>query len=119
MARATREIKWLRRLLRDLGAPQRKPTKLFCDSKSAIHIAANLVFHERTKHIESDCHQVRDAIQDILLETVHVRTTEQLADVLTKALGRVQFECLLFKLGVRNFHLPNLRGSIGDKDENI
>lgn len=119
MAQASREVKWLRRLLCDLGAPQRQPSKMYCDSKSAIHIAANPVFHERTKHIESDCHQVRDAIQDGLLETVHVRTTEQLADVLTKALGRVQFEELLFKLGVRNFHLPNVRGSIGDKDENI
>ena len=113
MAQATREIKWLRRLLVDLGAPQMRPSKLFCDSKSAIYIAANPVFHERAKHIESYCHQVRDAIQDRVLETVHVRTTQQLADVLTKALGRVQFENLLFKLGVRNFHIPNLRGSIG------
>lgn len=113
MAQATREIKWLRRLLKDLGAPQKTPSKLFCDSKSAIYIAANPVFHERTKHIESDCHQVRDAIQEGLLKTVHVRTTEQLADVLTKALGKVQFEELLFKLGVRNFHTPNLRGGIG------
>ena len=117
MAMATREIKWLRRLLQDLGAKQTRPVKLFCDSKSAIHISANPVFHERTKHIESDCHQVREAIQDGLLETVHVRTTEQLADVLTKTLGRVQFQNLLFKLGVRNFHIPNLKGSIGDNDE--
>lgn len=89
MAHATREIKWLRRLLKELGAPQRSPSKLFCDSKSAIYIAANPVFHEVTKHIESDCHQVRDAIQEGLLRTVHVRTTNQLVDVLTKALGRV------------------------------
>ena len=40
MAQATREIKWLRRLLFDLGAKQLKPSKLFCDSKSAIYIAA-------------------------------------------------------------------------------
>lgn len=117
MAQATREIKWLRRLLIDLSEKQLKPSKLFCDSKSAIYIAANPVFHERTKHIESDCHQVRDALQEGIIETVHVRTTEQVADVLTKALGRVQFEALLFKLGVRNFHIPNLRRSIGDKDE--
>ena len=42
-----------------------------------------------------------------------MRTTEQVTDVLNKALSRVQFECLLFKLGVQNFHIPNLRGSIG------
>ena len=113
MAQATREIKWLRRLLGDLGAKQLTSSELYCDSKSAIYIAANPVFHERTKHIESDCHQVRDAIQDGILKTVHVRTTEQVADVLTKALGRAQFETLLFKLGLRNYHIPNLRGSIG------
>lgn len=113
MAHATREVKWLRRLIGDLGAKQHKPSKLFCDSKSAIYIAANPVFHERTKHTESDCHQVRDAIQDGMLETVHVRTTEQVADMLTKALGKAQFEVLLFKLGFRNFHTPNLKGSIG------
>lgn len=81
MAQATREIKWLRRIMCDLGAPQKHASKMSCDSKSATYIAANPVFHERTKHIESDCHQVRDAVQEGLLETVHVRTTEQLADV--------------------------------------
>lgn len=106
MAAATREIKWLRQLLTEIGVPQVEPVRLFCDSKSAIHIAANPVFHGRTKHIESDCHQVRDAIQDGLIATVHVGTQDQLADVLTKALGRAQFEGLLSKLGVRNLHLP-------------
>ena len=80
---------------------------------SAIYIAKDPVFHEKTKHVKSDCHQVNDAIQDGILEMVHVRTHEQVADVLTKALGPVQFETLLFKLGVRSFHIPNLRGSIG------
>lgn len=41
------------------------------------------------KHIESDCHHVRDAIQDGLISTVHVRKNEQSTDVLTKALGRI------------------------------
>lgn len=103
MAQAMREIKWFQRLLRDLGAPQREPAKLFCDSKSAIHVAANVVFHERTKHIESDCHQVRDAIQEGLLETVHVRTNEQLADVLTKELGRVHFDNFVVQVGNSKF----------------
>lgn len=112
MSEAAREIKWLVHLAKDLGIQQTGPVKMYCDSKSAIYIAANPVFHERTKHIESDCHRVRDAIKAGLIQTVHVRTNEQLSDVLTKALGKEQFEYLLFKLGVRNRHTSNLTGSI-------
>ena len=112
MSEATREIKWLVRLAKDLGFEPKGAVKLYCDSKSAIYIAANPVFHERTKHFESACHNIRNAIKAGLISTVHFRTNEQLADVLAKALGRVQFENLLFKLGVRNLQTSNLRGSI-------
>lgn len=113
MEEASREIKWLRRLLHDLGSPLKDPVWLYCDSKSAIYIATNPIFHERAKHVESDCHQVRDLIKAGFLSTIHVRTNEQIADLLTKALGQVQFGNLLYLMGVRNFHLPKLRGSIG------
>ncbi|KAL0649621.1 hypothetical protein Bca4012_092312 [Brassica carinata] len=106
MAAALRELKWLKRLLGDLGVTRKTPMDLFCDSKSALHIAANPVFHERTKHIEADCHSVRDAVEDRLIVTRHVRTTEQLADLMTKALGSAQFHFLLSKLGVRNLQAP-------------
>lgn len=110
MAYALRELKWIKQLLQAFGVPHRQPMKLFCDSKSAIYIAANPVFHERTKHIESDCHQVRDAVQDKLITTEHIRTTEQPADLLTKALHPSSFLYLLSKLGIQDISPPSCGG---------
>jgi hypothetical protein len=55
----TSELLWLRWLLQDLGVSTSSATHIYCDNRSAIQIARNDVFHERTKHIEIDCHLVR------------------------------------------------------------
>ena len=106
MAFAVKEVKWIVPLLEDLGAKVAKPVRYYCDNKAAIHIAANPVFHERTKHLERDCHSVRDAVKVGLITTIHVKTKDQIADLLTKALGRPQFEALSSKLGVQDLHSP-------------
>lgn len=76
------------------------------DTKSAIHIAAYPIFHKHTKHIEIDYHFIHDKIKSDMLHTVYVPTQHQVADLLTKGLGRVQHLYLLSKLGAI------LRGSI-------
>lgn len=63
MAQAASELQWLRFLLADFGLNIDTPSILYCDNKAALHIAANPVFHERTKHIEIDCHFIREKIQ--------------------------------------------------------
>ena len=54
---------WIRQLLMEVGIKTSVPAKLWCDNQAIMHITSNLVFHERTKHIEIDCHFVRDKIQ--------------------------------------------------------
>ncbi|RVW38432.1 Retrovirus-related Pol polyprotein from transposon RE2 [Vitis vinifera] len=106
MAAVTCELKWLKGLLLSLGVHHPKAIKLFCDSQSALHMAKNPVFHERTKHIEVDCHFVRDAITDGLIAPSYVPTVTQLENIFTKALGKKQFDYLLAKLGIFEPHVP-------------
>jgi hypothetical protein len=115
MATTCCEITWLQYILKDLNVRHERPVKLFYNNKVAIHIASNPVFHERTKHIEIDCHMVRDKVQRGLVQPEHIGTKDQPADIFTKPLSSNQFSMLLGKLGVINIH-SNLRGSIEGKN---
>lgn len=106
MATAACELVWLKTLLTDLGSSCTTPMTLFCDNQAAMHIAANPVFHERTKHIEVDCHYIRQQVQLKLINTHYVRTSDQLAEVFTKTLPSLQFQRLLSKLGSINLLDP-------------
>ena len=112
MTNAVSELVWIIALLKELGKEMEQPAMVYSDSKAALQIAANPVFHERTKHIEIDCHFIRQKIQEGVMKTEHVGSKEQLADILTKGLHRLQHECLVSKLGVLNVFTPtSLRGS--------
>lgn len=60
MASTISEIEWITYLFHDFRIKFQQPVDLWCDNKTALHIAANPVFHERTKHLEIDCHVVRE-----------------------------------------------------------
>ncbi|XP_019439013.1 PREDICTED: uncharacterized protein LOC109344716 [Lupinus angustifolius] len=83
---ASCEVQWLTYLLLDFQVPFIQPALLYCDSNSARYIAANSVFHERTKHIEIDCHVARERLQNKLYHLLPIHTTYQVADIFTKAL---------------------------------
>lgn len=99
MALTSCEVTWLTQLLKDMGLDNLPSTVMKCDNQAAISIAANPVLHERTKHIEIDCHYIRDQINSGAIKTEHVPTYGQVADLLTKPLSVKQHKYLLSKFG--------------------
>ncbi|RVW64436.1 Retrovirus-related Pol polyprotein from transposon RE1 [Vitis vinifera] len=57
----TAELVWIQSLLQELCLPTSPPI-LWCDNQSAAHLAANPVFHSRSKHIELDLHFIREKV---------------------------------------------------------
>ena len=106
MANTCLELTWLSYILEDLKVNLEEPSSLYCDNQAALHSAANPVFHERTKHIEIDCHIVREKLRAGHVKPSYVPTRLQLADIFTKALGKDQFTFLRSKLGVYDAHSP-------------
>ena len=106
MASVACKITCALQLLKDLKIYHPKPTMLFCDNRATLHIAANPVFHERTKHIEVDCHLVRDKIQEGIIKTFHIASNSQVVDIFTKTLRISTFIGLFGKLGLIDIFFP-------------
>ena len=97
---------WLRRMLRELAALTIGPMILLCDNKAAIEIAKNPVHHDRTKHVEIDRHFIKEKIEEGIIKLTYIPTSQQTADILTKALPRNNFDRLNSKLGMIDIHNP-------------
>lgn len=106
LADASCEIEWLLRIMTDLKIPMTLPTHLYGDNTASLHIANNSVYHERTKHVDQDCYTIRERIDSGMIKTMHVRTHNQIADVLTKALYPTPFRDLISKMEVMDIYTP-------------
>ncbi|GKB81856.1 reverse transcriptase, RNA-dependent DNA polymerase, partial [Tanacetum coccineum] len=74
MALTCCEVTWLVSMLKDLGIKNLEHVDLYCDNQVALYISANLVFHARTKHIEVECHYVRDQLKAGVIKPSYVHT---------------------------------------------
>jgi hypothetical protein len=91
---------WLRRLHAELVGYDGGAAELHIDNKSAIALMKIPVFHDRSKHIQTCYHFIRQCVDDNDIEVQFVRTEDQLFDIMTKSLGCVQFQELRNRIGV-------------------
>lgn len=112
MATTTSELVWLQQLLLDMSIQLSVPALLFGDNQAALHIANNPTFHERTKHIDLDCHFVREKVNDCSLKLLSVHSQHQLANLFTKPFSSSQFLVLTKQDEHQRHPLFILKGSL-------
>ncbi|KAM0989066.1 hypothetical protein FF1_013044 [Malus domestica] len=91
---------WLRNLLKELSMPQEEPTEIYVDNKSTIALAKNPVFHDRSKHIDTRYHYIRECIARKDVQVEYVKSQDQIADIFTKPLRQEDFVRLRNTIGV-------------------
>ena len=92
LSAATREAAWLEKLTSDLAIRTVHPINIHCDNKASMRMAISPKVNHRTKHINAHYHFRREKVEKGDIELYYVSTIEQLADILTKLLGRGLFE---------------------------
>jgi len=76
------------------------PVESHCDNKVAMHIAADPIFHGRTKRLPIDYDYIEDNVMEAFLNTSHVPSKEQVTDIMAKPLGNVLHNYLCSRLGL-------------------
>jgi hypothetical protein len=112
LTKGCQEALWMRRLLRDIGHKQKTPTIIYEDNQGCIELAKNPKHHERTKHMDIKYHFVREKVENKEVKLVYIETNKQLADCLTKPLGKNLLRKCLVGLCIGNGDCT-LSGSIG------
>lgn len=97
---AARELVWCRYLLEGLGVPISGPTTLLCDNNAAINLSEDQVYHPRAKHVNVRYHYLRERVAEGDLVVARVRSSNNTADIFTKALPPVDFLRLRSYLGL-------------------
>ena len=83
---------------------------IYCDNSSTIALSKNYVFHNRTKHIDTKFHYIRELVNNGEIVLQHCKIEEQYADILTKPLAQKTFEFLIKCLGMMDNPTADFKG---------
>jgi len=100
LASAVREALWLRNMLTELGYSSSLPTHISVDNHGTILFAQNSGFHARSKHIDVRHHFIRERITSREVSVSYCPTSENTADIFTKALDKSKHEYFVSRLGM-------------------
>lgn len=103
---ASCEAVWLRKLFGELFEQVPDTIVIYCDNKSGIRLAENLLFHDKSKHIDIKYHYIWDMVQRGAVMLHHIVTDDQIVDILTKPLPKGKFLNFREQLGLMDVTLP-------------
>ena len=107
------EVIWICNTLSEFGVTRVLPVEMFCDNISALQLAANPVFHEKSKHFEVDLHLIRKKVSAGIVKTIKVHTSQPITHIFTKGLDVQQHKLLCQKLNLKDmFRVYNLREGV-------
>ena len=92
---------WIARLVKEVLGVEMEAVKIMVENQSAIMLSKTLAHHNRTNHIATKYHFIQDCIEDGRVVMKHVKTKDQLTDILTKSFGRVKFSELSARIRVK------------------
>ena len=90
----------MKQMLEDMHIHYDTPIPIYCDNTSSINISKNPVMHSKTKHIPIKFHFLKDQVMNKILKLEYIGTKDQIADIFTKPLPKMQFENIQYQLGV-------------------
>jgi hypothetical protein len=91
---------WTAQILKNLDFGFDLPLSIHCDSKGARDLAKNNTFHKLSKHIDIRYHYIREKIEDEFVVLDEVKSADNVADILTKALPEPAFRRHVHALGL-------------------
>ena len=101
-SQATCEAIWMRKIMVGLFSSQMDRTVIYCDNESYIKLSVNMLFHDKSKHIDIWYHHLRDCVHRHIILLQYIPMEDWDANIMTKALTRRKFEYHRGRIGVED-----------------